>query len=107
MAATADFPATNDAYTPHYTPDWKRQNAYRCHVCIVQDDDDSFSAIVLNLPGAGSCGTTEEEAMQNVEEAIRGVFESYADSGDAIPWRDVTSRDIPANAKLKWILVNA
>ncbi len=107
MTPTAAFPATNDAYTPKYNPDWHSQNAYRCHVCIIREDDGTISATVLNLPGAGSCGSTVEEALRNVEEAVCGVIESHRDAGEDIPWRDVEKCDIPAGATLKWILVNA
>ena len=80
---------------------------YRCHVCLIPEEDGSFSAIVVNLPGAGSCGDTEEEALENVREAILGVIESYIASGEEIPWKDAESEDIPAGAKHKWMLVNA
>ena len=36
--------------------------SYRCHLAIIREDDASFSAIALNLPGAGSIGDTEEDA---------------------------------------------
>jgi predicted RNase H-like HicB family nuclease len=108
VAPIAAFEATNDAHTLFLcNPDWRSQNAYRCHVCIIREDDGSFSALVLNLPGTGSCGSTEEEALRNVTEAVCGVIASHRDAGEEIPWRDAASCDIPAGAKLKWILVNA
>jgi len=83
--------------------------AYRCHLAVVKDEDGGFSAIVLNLPGAGSCGDSEEEAITNVREAVVGVIESYRADGQDIPWADENDyRDeIPTGAKLKWILVHA
>lgn len=80
---------------------------YRCHVCIIHEDDDTFSAIVLNLPGCGSCGDTEEEAIANVRDAVVGVVESHDAAGEKTPWRDAEAGDIPMGAKQKWILVNA
>jgi predicted RNase H-like HicB family nuclease len=80
---------------------------YRCHVGLIREDDGSFSAIVLNLPGAGSCGDTEEEALQNVREAVLGVIESHLDAGEEVPWTDSASEDIPADATHKWIDVSA
>jgi predicted RNase H-like HicB family nuclease len=62
--------------------------------------------IVLNLSGTGSCGATEEEAIANVKEAVRGVIESYEKDGLSIPWQDSETDDIPEDAKLKWISVN-
>jgi predicted RNase H-like HicB family nuclease len=87
--------------------EWQEQAAYRCHVCLIREDDGRFSAIVLNLPGAGSCGGTEEEALENVREAVLGVIESHIAAGEGIPWRDALSSEIPDGAKQKWILVNA
>jgi predicted RNase H-like HicB family nuclease len=107
MAPIVTCPATNDACTYDCTPDWRPQSAYRCHVCIIREDDGSFSAVALNLPGAGSCRNTEEDALRNAEEAIHGVIESHRDAGEDIPWQEVANCDIPTGAKLKWILVNA
>jgi predicted RNase H-like HicB family nuclease len=107
MSTTIEFEMSNEAYTPHWDPDWRSRHAYRCYVCLLREDDGSFSAVVLNLPGAGSCGETEEEAMRNVDEAIRGVIESHEAFGEDVPWREIGDCEIPAGAKLKWILVDA
>jgi len=79
---------------------------YRCRLHIVREDDGTFSAVVLNLPGAGSCGDTEEEAVENAKEAIRGLVASYADAGESIPWKEGEC-EAPATGKLKWIRVDA
>ena len=84
--------------------DWFESRAYRCHVCVVRDDD-RWSVMVLNLPGTGSCGDTEQEAMENVREAIAGVIESYCEHDEEIPWTDSNADDIPVGARHKWILV--
>jgi predicted RNase H-like HicB family nuclease len=84
---------------------WPERIAYRCHVCLVAEDE-QFSAIVLNLPGAASCGDTESEALANVEESIRELIQVYAENGDPIPWKEYRSEEIPPGAKLQWILVN-
>ena len=99
------------ALTEYWNPEWRSdmapsQGAFSCRVCIFPEEDGSFSAVVLNLPGAGSCGDTEEDALCNAKEAIRGVIESHRASDEDIPWCDVVASDIPANAKLKWIVVN-
>jgi predicted RNase H-like HicB family nuclease len=86
---------------------WGEAKSYRCHVCLVHEDDGAFSAIVLNLPGAGSCGDTAEEALRNVREAVLGVIESYTEDGERIPWQDSDEREIPDGARLIWIIVNA
>lgn len=88
-------------------PRWN-PNVYRCHLAIIKDDDDSFSVIVLNLPGTGSCGRTEDEAIENVREAVSGVIAVYLeDNGGDIPWQTLDSYTIPEGAKQKWILVDA
>lgn len=83
---------------------------YRCHICMIRDDVGTVSAIVLNLPGCGSCGDTEEEALQNVREAIAGVIGSYRDEGARIPWIDSMKAEVmaevPKGATLRWIVVN-
>ena len=86
---------------------WSEPKAFKVHVRITKDEDGTYSAIALNLPGAGSCGDTEEEAMQNFLEAVRGVLESYGASGQEIPWKEAVGQDIPSGAIQKWILVHA
>src|SRR5574340_300579 len=81
-------------------------DTYRCHVCLIPERGGGFSAIVLNLPGCGSCGDTEEEALANVQEAIRGVIESYREDVAEIPWKDSTRQRSPGRAKAKWIVVS-
>lgn len=81
-------------------------NAYRIHVLISKDEDGVFSAVANNLPGAGSCGDTEEEAIENLKEAVQGIIASYQDAGGLIPWREVTHDDLPLGAKQKWIIAS-
>jgi len=56
------------------------------HVCLIREDNGFYSAVVANLPGCGSCGASEEEAVVNVQEAIRGTIQSYIADGKDIPW---------------------
>ncbi|MCX5637769.1 MAG: type II toxin-antitoxin system HicB family antitoxin [Planctomycetota bacterium] len=84
------------------------QNSYHCDVCLIQEEDKTFSAIVLNLPGAGSCGVSRADAIDNVREAILGVIESHREAGEEIPWTDSVSTAAPEGTiERKWILVNA
>lgn len=80
--------------------------SYRCHILLAREDDGGYSAIVLNLPGAGSCGDTQEEAVLNAREAVCGVIESYLENGEEVPWKDSLTADIPDNAQHKWVLVH-
>lgn len=86
--------------------EWPSQEAYRCHVWLAPEEDGQISAIVLNLPGAGSCGDTEEAALENVKEAVRGIIESYEKDGEKIPWKDSDLTEVPEDARLVWVLVN-
>ena len=86
--------------------DWHIADGYRFHILLLPEEDRTWSAIVLNLPGTGSCGDTEEEALKNVEEAIRGSLESYGEG--PIPWKvNSELKDIPPGAKQRWIIFDA
>ncbi len=78
---------------------------YRCHLAVSQDEDGQFSAVALNLPGAGSCGATAEEAIANAREAVTAVIESYLEEGKEVPWHSEYA--IPPGATVSWILLNA
>ena len=106
--ATVEIDLHNNAESYRADPDaWtKSPRSYRCHVLLVKEDDGSYSAVVLNLPGAGSCGDTEEEAIRNAREAACGAIESYLEAGEEIPWANSLTVDIPDNAKHNWILVH-
>lgn len=56
----------------------------------VAEGDGTYSAFAMNLPGAGSCGDTPAEAVENAGEAAAGVIEEYLASGQEIPWVEVT-----------------
>ncbi len=83
------------------------QTRYSCVLCLIPEDDGTWSALVLNLPGAGSCGPTKEDAIERAREAIAGLIESYTEDGEIIPWCSPTSENIPTNAELARIVVNA
>lgn len=86
--------------------EWSKPKAYRIHLLITKDADGIYSAVALNLPGAGSCGDTEEEAIENAREASRGILESYLEAGDEIPWKDSSTAEIPFGAEQRRIIVN-
>lgn len=105
MSTTFVFSSDQADYDDIGEPQWD-PSSYRCHLAIMREEDGSISIIVLNLPGAGSCGDTEEEAIANTREAVAGLIGSYLDAGDEIPWVDMNSYTIPDGAKQKWILVD-
>lgn len=97
----------NDSTRSQVTLDaWRKPaEAYAIHLLIVPEEAGGYSAIALNLPGAGSCGDTKEEAMENAREAVKGVLESYKDAGESVPW--VNSRSDTTPGEKKWITVHA
>jgi predicted RNase H-like HicB family nuclease len=107
MLMVIDFEQQNPTFSPSLMPNWGQVNDYRCHVSLIREDDGTISAIVLNLPGAGSCGDSEEEALKNVREAILGVIESHQTAGEQIPWLGLDEYEIPQGVQDKWIIVNA
>jgi predicted RNase H-like HicB family nuclease len=60
--------------------------AYRCHFGYIREDDGTYSVLVINLPGAGSCGDTIEDATVNAREAVAGAIEAYQSMGQDVPW---------------------
>ena len=106
--STVEIDLSNNAESRTVGKDaWtESKKTYRCHILLLKEDDGSYSALVLNLPGAGSCGDTEEEAMRNVREAAAGAIESYLNHDEDIPWADSLAAEIPDNGKQRWILVH-
>ena len=47
----------------------------KLHVVVEQDEAGYYAAEILALPGCLSQGTTQEEAIANVKEAIEGWLE--------------------------------
>jgi predicted RNase H-like HicB family nuclease len=54
-------------------------------VQIEQDENGAFVAEVPSLPGCISQGTTREEALTNIREAIELYLESLAEHNEPVP----------------------
>ena len=54
-------------------------------VMIEQDEDGMFVAEVPSLPGCISQGTTRDEALTNIREAIQAYIESLKKHNDPVP----------------------
>jgi predicted RNase H-like HicB family nuclease len=104
---------TNGKSDPVTLAEWVRDgvsacHCYHCDTCFIKEDDGAFSAVILNLPGAGSCGPTIEDAERNAREAVRGVIESYNEHHEEIPWENSISSEAPeGTVARKWVLVHA
>jgi len=105
-AIAEDFETSNCAVSFNGDVDWKMAQ-YKCLLCLIPEDDGTWSALVLSLPGAGSCGPTREEAVERAREAISGLIKSYTEDGIEVPWCNPTSDNVPPEADLLWIVVNA
>jgi predicted RNase H-like HicB family nuclease len=60
-------------------------------ITITQDEDDMYIAECPAIPGCVSQGSTEQEAEQNVQEAIKECLEVRAEKGMPLT---VTTRQI-------------
>lgn len=54
-------------------------------VLIEQDEDGAFVAQVPALPGCVSQGSSRDEALANIRDAIEGYLESLRDHDEPIP----------------------
>ncbi len=54
-------------------------------VVIEVDEDGIYVASVPSLPGCISQGRTREEALKNIQDAIKGYLESLKKHGEPIP----------------------
>lgn len=80
--------------------------AYCFHIALLREDDGTFSAIAVNLPGTGSCGSTKKAALENVREAAVGIIASYREDDENIPWLCLGDYSIPDGATEQWITVD-
>lgn len=54
-------------------------------VIIEPADDGTFSVCVPDLPGCVSTGTTREDAIESIREAIHGHVQTLRDLGEPVP----------------------
>jgi len=106
---SAIYGNTSKKFASEYKADYlvPDSKVYRVQILLTPDDEGGYSAVALSLPGAGSCGDTKEEAIENAKEAIAGVIEEYIASDKTIPWQEASLEEIPPGSSKLWILVNA
>ena len=56
---------------------------------LIKEDDGTYYIAIEELPGCASVGDTAEEAMEMIEDAMRGWIESNIERGLEIPLPDV------------------
>jgi len=54
-------------------------------ILIEKDEDDLFVAECPSLPGCVSQGTTRDEALENIQDAVKGYLESLKKHDEPIP----------------------
>jgi len=54
-------------------------------VIIEPADDGTFSVYVPDLPGCVSTGTTREDAIESIRQAIAGHIQTLRDLGEPVP----------------------
>lgn len=59
---------------------------YNCPVHLLKEANGRYSIVAATLPGVASQGDTEEEALNNIVDAFKGVIAVYEESGEAVPW---------------------
>ena len=73
-----------------------RDDCMKFAVTLEQDEDGFIIASVPALPGCHSQGKTEDEAMSNIREAIRGYIASMRRHGEEIPKiKEVREIEVP------------
>jgi antitoxin HicB len=63
----------------------KREAAMKYRIIIEQDEDGFFVAECPALPGCISQGKTRKEALENIQDAIKGYLESLKKHDEPIP----------------------
>ena len=86
----------------------KLERTYRCQVILCPEEEGGYSALAKRLPGVVSQGETEDEALVNIAEALRGALSVYLGEPNAsIPWSDEDADiDRPVGSIERWILVD-
>jgi len=62
-----------------------RKLRLRYRTLLERDEDGKFTATVPELPGCISCGSTRDEALKNIKEAIQAYIESLRKHNEPIP----------------------
>ena len=62
-----------------------RRNQERRYAIVIERGDTSYGAYVPDLPGCVAVGTTREEAVKLIHEAIEAHLELLREEGEPVP----------------------
>ena len=79
---------------------------YEVEIRICSERESGFSVYAPCLPGAASQGGSEQEAVENIREALCGLIESYRADRCDIPWERVFEQPLEAGEQRRWIVVH-
>ena len=102
-SAGAGTPPTLVLEWTEYAQDGRK--AYQIEVRLTPEIEGGFSVHVPELPGVVSQGETEQEAEENIREALAAAIESYRESHEEIPWRREPVPTEPGENS-RWIVVH-
>ena len=99
---------------PFLDVEWKRvpwlpessPPRYRVRVALTKEDDGGFSAVCPELPGAVSQGSTIDQALERMEEAVTALLSSYAELGEQVPWKSAGDAELAPESIERWIVVS-
>lgn len=69
----------------------------RFRITVEQDEDQNFIAECPSLPGCVSQGSSREEAIKNIKDAIRGYLQSLKKHNEPIP-HSIEEETVEVNA---------
>jgi predicted RNase H-like HicB family nuclease len=91
---------------PVWHGQWQRidpDTVYECEVVLEAEEDGRFTVYAVRLPGAVSYGNTENEALENITEALKALIASYG-APTEIPWTKPESE--MRTGRRRWVRVD-
>jgi len=114
LACNQDFTVTSqgkvlDAPSPPNKSNLLRVSWQFNELCVAvcpPDENGIYPVYVPRLPGAVSQGSTEQEALENITEAVIALIATYQAENMEIPWA-TTLPDIVQDEQLRRIAIRA
>jgi predicted RNase H-like HicB family nuclease len=67
------------------------ENVYEVTAIVHAAEEGGYWVEIVDLPGCASQGETVDEALANVQEALRAVIRSYVEDGEDVPLTPVAA----------------